>query len=157
MSFLIAIGLYALVLFVVSFVARRRSGLPGLALVAGALLAQLWTSALVSLAAQAGVAIHSGLVTLAVTLLPALLVWGRGVKAQTKLDTVIASVVFAVLAVMLTYESFAQLVNMDSSGESALAAIAPYKTLIVTICIIFALVDIVAKHSHKAHGGHHKK
>lgn len=148
---MIVLGLYLLALCVLGFAARRRVGLLGLALAVGAVLAELWASALVPVAAKAGLVVAPGLIAIALTLLPALLVLGRGVKVRSHIDALIAGLVFALLAVMLTYESFTSLVVMDAASQGIVAAIVPYKSLTVTICLVYALFDVMAKHSHKGH------
>ena len=57
MTFLIILGIYAALLFVIGFASRKSMGVPTLALAAGAVLAKLWTDSLTPLIASTGVII----------------------------------------------------------------------------------------------------
>lgn len=152
MSFLIALGIYTVVLFVWAFVARRRAGLPILALVTGAFLAELWANALVPVIAKAGVMVNADLLAIILVLLPAAVVMWRSTKVHSHLEAVIASAIFALLAALLTYESFAHItISGESSGEIT-AFLASYKSLLITLGVVYALIDVAVKHGHRAHG-----
>lgn len=162
MTYLIVLGLYVAILFGLFFVSRRRVGLPGLGLAAGALLAQLWTSTVTPMVAQAGVVIEkppmASIVAILLTLLPALLLMSRAAKAHDIGRQMYHSLVFALLAVSLTYAAFAGAVIIDKASSQIVDMMVPYLTLVTTVGIGLALFDVTmqrGKHVGKAAKGKH--
>lgn len=86
MTFLVVLGIYFGILFLVAFLSGRLVAMASLALCAGAVLARLWTSDLTPLVAQAGVHVISpplgSLVAVALTVLPAVLVLFKSPKTH---------------------------------------------------------------------------
>ncbi len=147
MTFLIVLGLYFLGLAVLFFVSRRHIGMPALGLTAGAVLAKLWTDSLTPIVAEAGLVIvkpplHSVL-AIALTLLPALIVMIRSSKAHSMIHQAYSSLVFAALTVMLTYGAFANAVVLDDTSSQIVLQLLPYDSVIITVCIVLALIDVV--------------
>ena len=156
MTFLIVLGLYFLALFAVFFVLRKHIGMPALGLTAGAVLAGLWTDDLTPIVADAGLVLikpplHS-VVAVVLTLLPALLVILRANKAHSHLHRMYGSFVFASLAVMLTYGAFANAVILDETSRRIVIQLLPYDNIIITVCIVLALVDVVYHRKTKVGG-----
>ena len=151
MTFLIVLGLYFLSLFALFLVSRKHMGMPALGLTAGAVLARLWTDSLTPIVADAGLVLdkpplHS-VVAVALTLLPAVIVMARSDRAHSLMHQLYGSIVFAALAVMLTYGAFANAVILDDTSRSIVLQLLPYDAAIITACIVLALIDIVYKRS----------
>lgn len=161
MTFLIVLGFYFAALFVVFFMSRRHVGMPALGLTAGAVLARLWTDDLTPIVAQAGLVIerpplHS-IVAVGLTLLPALIVMTRATKAHSLSHQVYGSVVFAALATMLTYGAFANAVILQEPSRNIVLQLLPYDGVIITTCIVLALVDVVYHRKHHTGANKRKK
>lgn len=155
MSFIIVLVLYFLSLFVIAYVFRRRFGVAGITLAAGAVLAKLWTDSLTPLVASAGVIIIrpplESIVAIVLTLLPAILVMSRSPRAHAHHRRVIGSALFALLAVMLTYGAFANAVVLDESSKHYITQLISYEKIIITTCLVLAIIDTLFSHK-VAHG-----
>ena len=160
MTFLIVLGLYFLTLAMVFFVSHRHIGMPALGLTAGAVLARLWTDSLTPLVADAGLILEKpplhSVVAVALTLLPALIVMARAAKAHSLTHQLYGSVVFGALAVMLTYGAFANAVVLDETSKSIVLELLPYDGIVITACIILALIDVVYHRKHHTKKSKHK-
>lgn len=147
MTFLIVLALYFGILFVVGFVSRRSMGVPSLALAAGAILAKLWTDSLTPLVASTGVIIVrpplSSLVAIALTLIPAFIVMIRANKVAAHHHSIFGSIVFATLAVMLTYGAFANAVILDEASKQYVTQLLAYDKIIITTALVLALGDVL--------------
>lgn len=147
MTFLIVLALYFGALFLIGFLSRRSMGIPALALTAGAVLAKLWTDSLTPLVASTGVIIIrpplESLVAIALTLLPAFILLFRTPKASAHHHSIFSSLVFAVLAVMLTYGAFANAVVLDEASKEYVKQLLSYDKAIITGAIILALGDVL--------------
>jgi hypothetical protein len=147
MTFLIVLALYLGALFLIGFLSRRSMGIPALGLTAGAVLAKLWTDSLTPLVASTGVIIIrpplESLVAIALTLLPAFILLFRTPKASAHHHSIFSSLVFAVLAVMLTYGAFANAVVLDEASKEYVTQLLSYDKAIITGAIILALGDVL--------------
>ncbi len=157
MSFIITILIYFGILFALFFISKRHIGMPALGLTAGAILAKLWTDELTPIVAQSGVVIErpplESVVAIGLTLLPAFIVLARSNKSHSMMHRVYSSIVFAALSVMLTYASFSSAVQLDSASKEIVLSLLPYDAVIITVCIVLALVDVVY-HRKRAIGSH---
>ncbi|HTK39836.1 MAG TPA: hypothetical protein VL362_03135 [Patescibacteria group bacterium] len=147
MTFLVVLGLYFAALFLLFFFSRRHIGMPALGLTAGAVLAKLWTDGLTPVVAQAGFVIESpplhSVVAVVLTILPALIVMTRATKAHSFMHQAYSSIVFAALAVMLTWGAFANAVILDDTSRGIVLELLPYDSVVITACILLALLDVV--------------
>lgn len=161
MTYLIILALYCAALFVVVWLSRRSLGVPTLALAAGALMADLWTNSLTPIVAQSGLVIIqpplTSVVAVVLTLLPALLVMVRQHKVSSHYRSIIGSLVFAVLAVLLTYGAFSNAVVLDEASKQYALEIIKYQNIAITVCILLAVVEVlVFKAAHPHANKHHK-
>ncbi|QQS21992.1 hypothetical protein IPM09_00325 [Candidatus Saccharibacteria bacterium] len=160
MTFLIMLGIYLAILFVVGFFSRKSMGVPALALAAGAVLAKLWTDSLTPLIAGTGVIIVrpplSSIVAIALTLIPALILMIRAPKATHHHHSWYSSLLFAVLAAMLTYGAFANAVVLDEASKQYVVQLLAYDKYIITAGIVLALFDIMF-YKKPLPRDHHKK
>lgn len=147
MTYLIILGVYSAVLFAIAWLSRRSLGVPTLTLAAGALMADLWTDSLTPLVAQAGLEIVkpplTSVVAVALTLLPALLVMVRQHKVSSHYRSVLGSLVFAVLGVLLTYAAFSNAVVLDEASRQYALEIANYQNIAITVCILLAVAEVL--------------
>lgn len=162
MTFLIVLGIYCAILFLIAFLSRRLVAMASLALCAGAVLAKLWTSDLTPLVAQAGVRLISpplgSLIAVLLTIVPALLVLAKSPKAGKKRHGVLSGLVFAVLGVMLTYGAFSNAVVLDDASKDAVLNILSYEKWILTACITLAIGEVLVFHKPRhSIDEHHKK
>ncbi|MGB4768543.1 MAG: hypothetical protein WBP22_04760 [Candidatus Saccharimonas sp.] len=159
MTYLIILGVYSAVLFAIAWLSRRSLGVPTLTLAAGALMADLWTDSLTPLVAQAGLEIVkpplTSVVAVALTLLPALLVMVRQHKVSSHYRSVLGSLVFAVLGVLLTYAAFSNAVVLDEASRQYALEIAKYQNIVITVCVSLAVAEVLFY--KKPHSGHSDK
>ena len=159
MTYLIVLGFYLAILFLIGFFSRRSMGYPALALTAGSIIATLWTDSLTPVVAQAGIIVvqppMTSLVAVALTLLPALVVMARAPKVASRHHGWFGSLVFAVLAVMLTYAAFSNAVVLDAGSEEIVKQIFTYQAVITTTAIVLAILDILFY--KKPHSRDHNK
>ena len=160
MTYLIMLAIYVGVLFLVAWTSRRTMGVPTIALAAGALMADLWTNSLTPFVAQTGIVIVSpplaSIVSIALTLLPALLVMFRSQKVSSHYRSIIGSLVFAILGAMLTYGAFSNAVVLDDASKQYVLEIVKYQNAVVTACILLATVEVLfyrKPHEHRTHHG----
>ena len=147
MTYLIVLIVYFAILFLLAWFSRRSMGVPTIALAAGALMAGLWTNSLTPFVAQAGVEIMSppltSLVSIALTLLPALLVMFKAHKVSSHYRSIVGSLVFAALGVMLTYGAFSNAVILDEASTKYVLEIVKYQNAIITACVVLATIGIL--------------
>lgn len=159
MSFLLALGLYFLIIFAVFYGTKRNVGMPALGLSAGYVLANMWTLRATERISDAGVVLTSpplqSVVAIVLTLLPALIIIGKATKAHGRTHRLYSSLIFALLAVTLTYTAFAS-TTLDSTSSKILVQILPYDSIVTTLCIALALVDVLYHRKHKVSGAHKK-
>lgn len=155
MTFLIILGIYLAILFLIAFFSGRLVALASLALCAGAVLAKLWTTDLTPLVAQAGVQLISpplgSIVAVALTILPALLVLMKSPRTSRKHHRLLSSLVFAVLGVMLTYGAFSNAVVLDSQSQQVVLQILAYERWILTAGIVLAILEVLMFHKPHHH------
>lgn len=157
MTYIIMLALYLGLLFLVAWASRRRMGVPTLALAAGALLASLWADTLTPIVANVGFVVTKpplvSLVSIALTFIPAILVMLRSHKSPSHHRSVLGSIVFAVLGVVLTYGAFSNAVVLDQQSAHYVTEFVKYQNVIITVCVGLALAEIVFQKS----SNHHEK
>jgi hypothetical protein len=143
-------------LFVIAFATKRRFGVLGLALAAGAMLSSLWTKELTPLVEQSGVVSIAlpplaSLVAAALVLLPAVLLFFSGPVYKDKGSRVIGSLAFAVLALALLLEPLGSALVLQDIGKQIYDFFVENKVYIVTVGLVFALFDILATKTPRHH------
>lgn len=164
MTYLIVLAIYTSILFAIAWLSRRSLGTATLALAAGALLANLWTESLTPIVAQSGLVLVqpplASIVAIALTLLPALLIVFRLPKPASPHHGLISALVFAILAATLTYGPFSNAVVLDDASQQIVRTLVSYQNIIITIGVIYGVLEVVWHHTPKAHTGgkgkHHK-
>ena len=160
MSYLIVLVIYLAILFVVGWLSRRSLGVPTLALAAGALLANIWTDSLTPIVAQSGLVIVqpplTSVVSVVLTLLPAILVMLRAPKTHSNLHSIFGAILFALLGVVLTYGAFSNAVLLDEASKNHVLQFVHYQNSIITICVGLAVLEVLFHKRSHAHGEKHK-
>lgn len=158
MTYLIVLGLYFGALFLFAWLSRRSLGVPTLALAAGALLASIWTDSLTPIVAQSGLVIVqpplTSIVSVVLTVLPAMLVMLRAPKHSKHWHSVVGSIVFALLGVVLTYGAFSSAVVLDEASKNYVLEMVKYQNIVITVCVALALLEVLFY--KKPHTGHEK-
>lgn len=154
---MIAIGVLAavfLILFAGSFISKRRFGLLGLALTAGATISTIWDYDAGLLLSATGI-VPNGPLTQAVTLslivlLPALLLLFHGYAYKKLPARVIGSLFFAVLALAFLVEPLGYVLPLEGIGATIFNQIVAYKDIIISAGVILAVIDLfLTKPVHK--------
>lgn len=157
----IVLSIVAVVLFGLAFVSKRRFGLLGLALTAGATLSTIWSYDAGLIVSSLGV-LPEGVITQAVTqslvvLLPAVLLLFHGYAYKTVVSRSIGSLLFTVLALAFLVEPLSYALPLDGAGGQVYSAIRTYKDLIISVGVILAVTDLFfTKPAHLAEKGKKK-
>lgn len=136
----------ALVLFAGAFISRRRFGLLGLALTAGATLSTIWSYDAGLVVSSTGL-LPEGVITQAVTqslvvLLPAILLLFHGYAYKNILSRVIGSLLFAVLALAFLVEPIGYALPLEGVGATVYSTLKEYKSVIISVGVVLAVVDL---------------
>lgn len=152
----------AVLLFTGAFISKRRFGLLGLALTAGATLSTLWSY-------DAGLVVSSiglfpdGVVTQAATqslvvLLPAILLLFHGYSYKNIVSRSIGALLFTVLALAFLVEPIGFALPLEGVGAEVYRTLRTYKDAIISVGVILAVIDLFltkpARHLEKADKKH---
>ncbi len=148
--FLILIG----ALFATAYFTKRRFGVLGLALAAGAMLSTLWVGALTPIIANAGIILVKppleSVVGAGLILLPAILLLSSGPTYKAFSQRLIGSAAFAILAIALLLQPLGSALVIDGIGQPVYAFFLNNRAIIVTICLVLAVLDLlVTKNSRR--------
>ena len=145
MGFLTVAGVLFAGLFALMFFSRRRYGVMGLALAAGAMMSSLWVSDLTPLVAKAGVVSVQppleSIVAAGLTLIPAALLLFSGPSYHKPASRMVGSVLFALLAILLLLDTLQSAVVIDGTGKVVFDALFQWKTMGVTFLLVAAVFD----------------
>lgn len=148
-------GLIAATLFSIVFVAKRRFGILGLGLTAGWMLAGLWAGNLTPIVADAGLVLVAppleSVIAAMITILPALFLLPRSPATRTLVERVISAGFFVLLSMVLLLVPIESALILEGTGLTVYAFLVQYKAAIITICLVFALIDIVTSKATKTH------
>ncbi len=136
----------AIALFTASFISKRRFGLLGLALAAGATLSTIWSYDAGLVVSSTGL-VPSGVMTQAVTqslvvLLPAFLLLFHGYAYKNTVSRIIGSLLFTILALAFLVEPIGYALPLDGFGSAVYSNLQIYKNAIISVGVILAIVDI---------------
>lgn len=156
---LVVIASLLAVFFVLAFFSKRRFGTLGLALAAGALLANqltVWLAGnLTHLDIYTGILPEKVAAIIDLTLLPALALLLSGPAYVKKKQAVIGAAAFSVMATMLILAPLASVLPSDESSRTILSFTAAYDDVILTGLIVFAVVDAWLTHNMPTHKKKH--
>lgn len=119
-------------------------------------MADLWSQSLAPIVAQFGIVLVkpplASVVAIVLTLLPALIVMLRSPKVSSHRHSVLGSLVFAVLGVMLTYSAFTNAVVLDEASAPIVKQIFAYDKIITTAALVIAVVEALFRRGPSEHG-----
>ena len=148
--FLILIG----ALFATAYLTKRRFGVLGLALAAGAMLSTLWVGALTPIIANAGIVLVKppleSVVAAGLVLLPAVLLLSSGPTYKSFSQRLVGSGAFAILAIALLLQPLGSALVIDGVGQPVYHFFLDNRAIIVTVCLALAILDLlVTKNSRR--------
>ena len=153
MSFIVIFIGLLVAAFILIFLTKRRFGVLGLALAAGAILSELWVGDLTPLVAQAGIQMTrpplESVVAAVVTVTPALLLLFSGPTYRSTLWRVIGGIIFAVLAIAFLLDPLGSALVIEGPGKPVYQFFADNKMLIISIGLIISLLDVLATKTPK--------
>lgn len=151
----------AVLLFAGSFISKRRFGLLGLALTAGATLSTIWSYDAGLMVSATGL-VPEGVITQAATqslvvLLPAILLLFHGYAYKNMVSRIVGSLLFTVLALAFLVEPIGYALPLDGIGNTVYSTIKEYKDVIISVGVILAIADLFfTKPAHLAAKAHKK-
>lgn len=136
----------AVALFALAFLTKRRFGVLGLGLSAGALLSGSWSGQVATFFTQQGITI-SGFSTQALavcllTLAPALLLLIGGPTYSKKMLALVGSAGFALLGLLLVLGSITPLTNAPTNVQNILDLATTYQPGLVALGVALAVIDM---------------
>lgn len=143
---IIILAAVALALFFGAFISKRRFGLLGLALTAGATLSTIWSYNAGLVVAATGV-VPDGVITQAiaqslVVLLPAILLLFHGYSYKGVVGRIVGALLFTVLALAFLVEPLSYALPLDGTGGLVYSTIRQYKDIIISAGVIVAVIDL---------------
>ena len=151
---LVIIVVIALSLFALAFITKRRFGTLGLALAAGALLSDQLTRDVSMIIQKNDVPVDplspTTAASVALILIPALILLLSGPMYKSKKATVIGATAFALMGTMLILGPLtANLPLLDEGVDTVLNFIATYESLLIAVGVIGAVADSWMTHTSK--------
>lgn len=154
-------GIFIL-LFAGAFISKRRFGLLGLALTAGATLSVMWIDTAGLVVASTGLVrdtpLTEAVILSLIVLLPALLLLFHGYSYKSLFSRIIGSFLFALLALAFLVEPIGHVLVLEGLGAEVYQQIVTYKDVIISAGVILAVIDLfltkpahVSEKEHKKH------
>jgi hypothetical protein len=139
------IGL-AVLLFLGAFISKRRFGLLGLALTAGATLSTLWSYDAGLLVSSTGLVpvgpITNAVALSLVVLLPAVVLLFHGYKYKAMFSRIIGSILFTILAIAFLLEPIGFALPLDGISASLYKQALDYKDVVISVGVVLAIIDL---------------
>jgi len=143
---LILIGIIA-ALFAGSFFSKRRFGVLGLGLAAGAVISPIWGENAGYIVSAAGIVPEGPLVnaiaTSAIILIPAVLFMFNGYSYKHIVGRIIGSLLFALLATAFLVEPIGSVLTLTGPVGVAYQWIVSNRELIISVGVAFVIVDFL--------------
>lgn len=152
----------AVLLFAGAFISKRRFGLLGLALTAGAMLSTIWSYDAGLVVSGTGL-FPEGVITQAATqslvvLLPAILLLFHGNSYKSLIGRVVGSLLFTVLALAFLVDPIGYALPLDGMGATVYNTLKSNKDIIVSVGVVLAVIDLfftkpahLVEKTHKKH------
>ncbi|MES2630535.1 MAG: hypothetical protein V4611_01120 [Patescibacteria group bacterium] len=152
----------AVLLFFGAFLSKRRFGLLGLALTAGATLSTIWSdyaSMIISMTGLVPVGPITNAVALSlVVLLPAIVLLFHGYTYKSVFPRIIGSLLFTILAITFLLEPIGYALPLEGTSAYVYSQAIYYKNIVISIGVVLAIVDLFfTKPAHLAEKGSKKK
>ncbi len=136
-----------IILFLLAFFTKRRFGVLGLALAAGAMLSDLWAQKLTPIIQSTGVEIAvpplSTVVAVFIVLLPAIILLASGPTYHKKSERIFGASAFALLAVALLIEPLGSGLVLQGDSKTIYDLLYENRVYIVTAGLLIALFDLL--------------
>lgn len=153
MTFSLIVAGLILLLFALAYATKRRFGVLALSLLAGALLAEMWSETVTPYVANSGISLISppliNVVSFVITLVPSFFLLFSGPSAFKKHQQLGGAFVYALLAVSLLFDTLKSAIVMDDFAKNVASQVEPYLPIVITVCIVLALLDVFATHTRK--------
>lgn len=144
-------------LFIVAFATKRRFGVLGLALAAGAMLSDLWAAKLTPMFESAGVVVEQPplqtVVAVVLVLLPAILLLFSGPSYTDTRMRIVSALCFAALATALLINPIGNSIILVGQSRDVYDFFIDNRVYVVTIGLVVALLDVLTTRTHR----HYKK
>lgn len=142
----VVLAVIAVLLFAGAFISKRRFGLLGLALTAGATLSTIWDYDAGLIVSSTGL-IPNGPITQAATqslivLLPAFLLLFHGYRYKGIVGRLFGSILFTVLALAFLVGPIGNALPLEGIGAEVYRQLVNYKDVIISIGVIIAVTDL---------------
>lgn len=158
MSFVIIFVIIIALLFFVAYFTKRKFGVLGLALAAGAMLSTLWVGDLTPIIAQAGFILVKppleSVVAAALILMPAMLLLASGPSYRATGQRVLGALLFAVFATVLLLEPLGAALIIEGIGKQVYDFFVQYQMAIITLCLGVAIIDLLLTKTPKVPSKH---
>ena len=148
MSFAIII-VFALALWLLAYGGKRRFGILGLSLSAGYLLSELWTNQLAALLrpyVENSIIAVDSIAGILIVLLPSLLLFVGGPTYTTKKARLLGSLLYTLLALVFCVRFLGSSLVLTGSTEVIYDMIIVYQPVIMTVALVFSIVDVLQVH-----------
>lgn len=154
--------LIILALFAAAFLSKRRFGLLGLGLTAGAVLSPIWGENAGYVVSATGLLREGPLVNViavaAITIVPAVLFMFHGYSYKSMFGRVVGSLLFAGLAIGLLIAPLASVLTFTGPVGGVYQWFVANRDLVISAGVVFAIVDtLTAKAVHKKSEKHHHR
>lgn len=150
---LVILGGIAALLWVLAFLSKRRFGLLGLALTAGATVSSLWSYDAGLLLASLGLVpegpITDAAVLSAITLLPAILLLFHGHVHHRLIGRVFGATFFVLMAMALLVEPIGVGLPVTGVGAQLYSWLQQYSGVIISAGVILSVFDLLLVKVHK--------
>jgi hypothetical protein len=155
MNVAIIFAVIILVLFVLSYITKRRFSVLGLALAAGSILSTLWAQELTPVVRQAGFNVQNPplitIVSILLVLLPAVVLLFSGPSYRDMPRRIIGAVLFASLAFALLIEPLGIALTLEDQGKMVYDFFVENRVYIITVGLVIAIIDLLSVHTSKTH------
>ncbi len=142
-------------LFALAYFTKRRFGVLGLALCAGSLLSNSWSSTLTPWLQQQGVTLIvpplSAVVSVILILAPAVLLLFSGPAYEKTLPRIGGAIIFALLAFVLMLNPLGLALVFDDLSLQIYSFLSLYSSYLIVIGVALALADILITRTPKRH------
>lgn len=153
MNVALVFGIVLIALFALAFLTKRRFGVLGLALAAGAMLSSLWAETLTPIIEETGFSVDRPplimLVSVGLVLLPAVLLLFSGPSYKDLPRRLVGAACFAALALALLVEPLGSAMVLTGDGKVVYEFFVTNRVYIVTGGLILALFDLLTTHTSR--------
>jgi hypothetical protein len=138
---------FSVLLFLITFLTKRRYGILAMALGTGYLISTNWAGTVTPFIEQQGVVLVSpplaSVVSTALTLLPPLLLLFSGPKYSDMMSRIIASAAFTALAVAFLLVPFGSALLLEGQALDIFNTVKQWQSVIIVVGLIAAVLDVM--------------